>query len=137
MKLVNDAYYEFYDGPTGPQGSSRSEHLEVIDAVSDTRFRFPDVILFHVPNEGAIPPQYRDKLIQMGLLGGVSDLILLKPSRGYHGALIEMKRTNKSDSRVSPEQVKFLKWGRSEGYFTAVTFGADAYMKCLLYYLDR
>lgn len=135
MKLVSDAYFEYYDGPTGPRGSSRKEHLEVIDAVSHTRYHYPNVIIFHVPNEGAIPPQYRDKLLQMGLLGGVSDLVLLKPSKGYHGAMIEMKRTNKSDSTVSQDQIDFLRWAREEGYFTAVCFGAEEYIKCLRYYL--
>lgn len=136
MKLINDSYYEFYDGPTGPKGSSRKEHLEVIDAVSHTRYHHPDLILFHVPNEGAIPPQYRDKLLQMGLLGGVSDLVLLEPRGKYHGAMIEMKRANKSDSSVKPDQVNFLAWARRKGYFTAVTYGAEEYIKCLRYYLQ-
>lgn len=136
MKLINDAYFEFYDGPTGPKGSSRKEHLEVNDSVSYTRFNHPEIIIFHVPNEGAIPPQYRQKLIEMGLLSGVSDLILLEPRGDYHGALIEMKRSNKSDSSVKPDQVDFLRWGRSKGYFTAVCYGAQAYKNFLLYYLQ-
>lgn len=137
MKLIDDSYFEFYDGPTGPKGSSRKEHLEQVDAVSRTRYEFPDIVFFHPVNEGNIPVQYRSKLTEAGMLKGISDFVILKPSGEYHGALIEMKRTNKSDSKVSPEQVRILRQCREAGYFTALAFGAESYWKALLYYLER
>ncbi|QDH45791.1 putative nuclease containing VRR-NUC domain [Pantoea phage vB_PagM_PSKM] len=136
MKLIDDAYYEFYDGPTGPRGSSPKEKIEQVDAVAFTRYNFPGVLFFHPVNEGNIPVQYRSKLVEQGMLAGISDFVILKPSRGFHGALIEMKRSNKSDSKVSPDQIEILKQARSEGYFTAITYGFDEFRKALLYYLD-
>lgn len=136
MKLIDGAYYEFYEGPTGPKGSSRKEYIEQVDAFAFARFNFPGLMIFHVPNEGNIPVQYRSKLISMGMLAGISDFVILKPSRGFHGALIEMKRSNKSDSKVSPDQIEILRQARSDGYFTAITYGFDEFRKALLYYLD-
>lgn len=136
MKLIDDSYFEFYDGPVGPKGSSRKEHLEQVDAVARTRYRFPEMVFFHPVNEGNIPVQYRSKLTEAGMLKGITDFVILKPSRGFHGALIEMKRANKSDSKVSPEQVEIMRQCRAEGYFTALTFGAESYWKALLYYLE-
>lgn len=133
MKLIDDAYFEFYLGHV--KGHIRKEHGEQVDAISYTRFNHPGVIVFHVPNEGNVPVQYREKLIEAGLLKGVSDNVILVARGGYHGALIELKRATKSKSSVSPEQVEFLRACRKEGYFTAVAFGALAYQKALDYYL--
>ncbi len=136
MRLIDDLYFEFYEHPGLARGKTRKEHVEAKDVANHTRHVYPDLLLFHVPNEGAIPPQYRVKLIEMGLLSGVSDFILLEPRRGYHGALIELKRASKTDATpVSEDQRKFMEWGRRKGYFTAVCYGFEQYWKCLLYYV--
>lgn len=136
MQLINDTYFEFYGHPAIKRGKSRLEHVEAKDVANHTYYVYPDLLLFHVVNEGALPPQYRVKLREMGLMSGVSDYILLEPRRGYHGAMIELKRASKTDATpVSDEQKKFLKWARRKGYFTAVCYGFDEYWKCLLYYL--
>lgn len=129
--LIKDSYFEFYGGPVK---SCRKEHLESTDATTFTRVRYANYLFFHVPNEGAIPPQYRQKLIEAGLLKGVSDFIFIQPFGDYPGAAIEMKRQGKSQSSpVSPEQVAFLRACRERGWFTAVTYGSDQFEICLRY----
>lgn len=134
MKLIDDAYYEFYDGP--PSGHIRTEQFEQVDAVSFTRHNFPWLLFFHPVNEGALPPQYRAKLALAGMLPGIGDIVILHPSGKYHGAIIELKRANKSKSKVSPEQIAVMKQARQNGYFTALAFGAIQYQKALRYYLE-
>jgi hypothetical protein len=57
-------------------------------------------LLFHVENEGthsnAIDGVRRRS---MGIVAGVSDLILLIPRGGYHGLCIEMKTTDKKSNQ--------------------------------------
>lgn len=134
MKLIDDAYYEFYDGPV--KGLIRSEHCEQVDAVTYTRHNFPDLLIFHPVNEGALPVQYRSKLLLAGMLPGISDIVIVRSCGGYHGALIEMKRATKGKSRVSDEQVEVMRWARNEGFFTAIAYGAEQYQKALHYYLE-
>ena len=79
---------------------------------------------FHPVNEGAIKPQYREKLIKQGLLKGVSDVIILYPGFEKDGFCGEMKRAKKSDSSISKEQKKFLKNAEQAGKFACVAYGA-------------
>lgn len=135
MRLVEDSYYEFYGGPV--KGHIRKEHGEQVDAFGFAKATDPDMVIFHPVNEGMIPVQYRQKLIESGLLKGISDLVLLEPRGNYHGALFEMKRLTKTAaSPVSTDQKDVLRRARAKGYFTCVCYGADQFEKALQYYLE-
>lgn len=125
---------EFYDGPTGKRGSSPKEHVVQVDAIAHTRYHHPGKIVFHAVNEGDIKVQYRQKLIEAGMLAGIPDVLILYPSGIWHGAAIELKRENKSDSKVSDNQKQVLQDLRDAGYFTALAWGFEQYKKALQYY---
>lgn len=73
--------------------------------------------LFHVPNEGQRSQRTGAMLKRVGLKKGVSDLFLLVPKRGYHGAVIELK---KSGGTTSEEQDWWIERFRERGYFARV-----------------
>ena len=128
------AYVEFY--LPDPDDKRKEDNIQ-IDSFGYAKYNYPDVPCFHVVNEGAIPVQYRAKLKQKGLVSGVSDIMFLKPSRGYHYAVLEMKRATKTlSSAVSDEQVEFLQKCRNEGGFACVCYGVKSFIAALNYYLD-
>ncbi len=87
-----------------PKPSRRNNHPEddlQIDCVSWFRERYPELapLLFHPNNEAFFGAgktmQQRaragKRAKDMGVMPGVADLVLLYPSSGYHGLMIEMK----------------------------------------------
>lgn len=115
--------YELVEQPD----KSPLEEVEQTDFFSLLRYEYPieASLTFHPVNEGAIKPQYRDKLIKQGLLKGVSDVTSLYPGFKHDGFCGEMKRANKKEaSAVSKEQKKFLKNAEQAGKFSCVAYGA-------------
>lgn len=100
-----------------------SETAEQITFVSWVRFNYPEYakLMFHIPNEGQQSPQYRQQLYKMGLLKGVSDLIILR----HNGMALEMKRADWKAS-TSKEQKEFLTAANADGRFACVCHGAEA-----------
>lgn len=92
-----------------------------------------DDVIFHVANERACTPQHGAILKRMGVKSGVSDIIITRARKGYHGAFIELK-TN--IGRVSPNQRDFLAVMDAEGYFTAVCFGHEECIDMIKWYLS-
>lgn len=65
--------------------------------------RLARVSFFHVPNEGEFPPQYRAKLVRLGVQPGVPDLIIVTPSPAYRRpAALELKAP---EGKPSDEQI--------------------------------
>lgn len=79
------------------------------------RLQYPKLarLLFAVPNGGARRPIEGKIMKAEGTLAGVSDLILLYPSKGFHALCIEMK-TEKG--RQQPSQKLFQKAVEEMGY---------------------
>ena len=80
-------------------------------------FRFPKLIAFHCFNGGK-----RNKIEAaiykgLGVKAGVSDIIILQPSDGYHGLVVELKAKK---GKLTPNQSYFLEQCESAGYKTAV-----------------
>ena len=73
-------------------------------------------LLFHVENEGT-HSNARDgsRRKAMGLIAGVSDLILLMPRGKWHGLCIEMKTTD-SSSGQSKDQISWQVIVERQGY---------------------
>lgn len=76
------------------------------------------------------------RLKKEGVCAGVPDLMLAIPSQSYHGLFIEMKRKNKSLSKVSSEQTDWHERLKSQGYQVVVAFGADAAITAICEYLN-
>ena len=96
------------------------------------QWRQYDGLLFAVPNGGN-----RDKVTGAimkaeGITAGVSDLLLLVPSHGYHGLCIEMK-TEKG--RQSAEQKQWQKKVDAQGYRYAVIRSLDQFIETINDYL--
>ena len=94
------------------------EHVKVVNWLKQN---LPNVISFHVPNEGRKSPFERYKASIMGLLKGCPDFIILHPKHSepkkdnsgnvykeliYNGLMIELK---------APEHERVVKKGKNEG----------------------
>lgn len=72
-----------------------------------------DGLLFAVPNGGRRDKKTGAMLREEGVRAGVSDLLLLVPSRDYHGLCIEMKTPR---GRLHPSQERWMEKVRKQGY---------------------
>lgn len=81
------------------------------------RLSYPEFanLLFAVPNGGARSRSQGGILKAEGVMAGVSDLILMLPSQGYHALCIEMKTESKS-SHQSDKQKTWQKAVEERGY---------------------
>lgn len=102
---------------------------------------------FHVPNGGKRPTTTRTKngrvwtynaegrkMKEMGARAGVSDWIMLVPSGGFHGLIIELKTKG---GTLQDTQKKFLDTMTANGYFTAVCWSLDGFMELLNEYFKK
>lgn len=79
------------------------------------RLQYPALALnlFSVPNGGARRRVEGAILKAEGVTAGVSDLLLLWPSKGFHGLCIEMKTPK---GRQQPSQATWQKAAENGGY---------------------
>lgn len=91
------------------------------------RYRFPRYarLLFAVPNGGARNAVTASILKAEGVVAGVADLLLLVPSKGFHGLAIEMKRPT---GRQSVSQREWQGDVTREGYRYAVCRSVTDFM---------
>jgi len=98
------------------------------------KYRAESRLLFSIPNGGFRHPSVGAVMKREGMLRGVSDLLLLIPSRGYHGLCIELKV---DDNQLSEEQVQFatnvLEWG----YQYRVVRDFDNFIRLINWYLEK
>ena len=80
--------------------------------------------MFHVPNEGKRKPRYADKMARMGLLSGVSDYVITRPSGGYPALFLEVKTET---GRPGENQLKFIQEARLNGHMGLFGYG---YTEC-------
>lgn len=106
---------------------SRIEKYEGWDFAAYVNHHMPELMMFHVANEGAFSPQHRDSLTRSGVRSGVSDYVILHCTKqGHPFALIEMKRSRKRDSSISQEQIDFLLSREQQGGFCCAAYGSLA-----------
>lgn len=101
----------------------RLEHTEQAIFVSRVNVLYPGTLLFAVPNGGKRDKREAVRLKDEGVLAGASDLVLLEARGGYHGAVIEMKRS--VGGVVSQEQADFLARARANGFRAIVAYGVE------------
>lgn len=119
-------YLEYYGGPVK---ACPLEKIDQMNSVSWLRYEYPDYLFWHTVNEGSKHKASAVADHQMGLLKGVSDILVLIGLGGkYPFAAIELKRQGKTQaSPVSKEQREFLFAVRSRGGFAAVAYGFDQF----------
>ena len=111
-------YLEYYGGPVK---ACPLEKIDQMNSVSWLRHEYPDYLFWHTVNEGS---KHKASAVidhQMGLLKGVSDILILIGFGGkYPFAAIELKRQGKAQaSPVSKEQREFLAAVRRRGGLAA------------------
>lgn len=123
---------------SGHRGSCPVEEIEQINSVTWFRWHYPDLVplSFHPVNESKVQPHYRGKLAKLGLQPGIADWVILWPSGGYPYAVIELKRQDRTKSRLSTDQVAHLNAAAAVGAFAAVAYGCDQFKKAVADYLQ-
>ena len=86
---------------------------------------YPDVVWFHVPNDAKRSPGTVKRLQAMGMLPGVSDLILVH--RGHVYAL-ELKSAT---GRATESQMEFASRVNAAGGHAVVCHDVDRALRCL------
>lgn len=119
-------YLEYYGGPVK---ACPLEKIDQMNSVSWLRYEYPDYLFWHTVNEGSKHKASAVADHQMGLLKGVSDILVLIGLGGkYPFAAIELKRQGKAQaSPVSKEQREFLAAVRCRGGFAAVAYGFEQF----------
>ncbi len=113
------------------------EELQIA-AMAYIRLQYPSAISFHVRNEGISGTKmqrmaYGAKSKKMGVLSGVSDIIILEPVGGYHGLMIELKSKK---GRVSESQKKFMERCENKNYQTRVCNSLDQVIAAVDVYMN-
>lgn len=111
----------------------REEDLMQIQVFDWIKKMSLDDFIFHPANERKCSLRAGALLKRKGVKAGVSDVIILKASKGFHGALIELK-TEKG--RLSATQKTFLDTMKLGGYFTAVCRSAREAKNTIAFYLE-
>jgi hypothetical protein len=98
------------------------------------RLEYPHITIFAIPNGGNRNAITGAIMKREGVLAGVADLFLMRPSMGiYHGLFIEMK-TDKG--KQSSSQKAFQLQCEMAGYAYAVCRSFDEFRKTILDYLQ-
>lgn len=90
-------------------------------------------IAYHVPNERKTSKISGFILKRLGVLSGVSDVVLPVARGGYHGMYIEMKSAK---GRLNANQKEFLGNMTKEGYMAVCAHGFDSAKQFIEEYLD-
>lgn len=121
------------------RGECRVERMEQIDSISWIKFNYPErwPLIFHCPGETKAKAQYMQMRAKEGVKAGPPDIIDL----GGIVGLFELKRLDRTRSKLSPEQKAFLQAGADAGHFVAVCYGFEqlklAYADYLTFVADN
>ena len=120
---------------SGYRGECPSEMVEQINSMGWLEKRYPDrwPLIFHYPAEVKAKPQYMAVRRKCGVKAGISDIIDFGEIRGA----FELKRQDRTKSKVSKEQMSFLEAVDASGGFAAIVYGFPqmmlAYSEYLIY----
>lgn len=109
------------------RGECRSERCEQIDAISWLKLNHPErwPLIFHCPGETKASPQHMQMRAKEGVKAGPPDIIDLGRAVG----MFEMKRLDRTKSKLSNEQKSFLQTGDDAGHFVAICYGFVEFKK--------
>lgn len=110
------------------------EHTLQRNMVNLFRVAYPQHrnVFFAVPNGGHRDIRTAQHMKAEGQLAGVSDLILLVPSNGYHALCVEVKTRT---GRQSDKQKAFADAVIAQGYYYAIVRTIDEFMELMRWYL--
>lgn len=119
---------------SGYRGECRSERCEQIDCISWLQVAHPDrwPLCFHCPGETKATPQHMQMRAKEGVKPGPPDIIDL----GGVVGLFELKRLDRTKSKVSKDQREFLLAGANSGAFAAICYGFESFKLAYADYLE-
>lgn len=91
-------------------------------------------LIYHVPNEGNRNRKTGSNLVKAGLKKGVPDICVAVPKMGMHGLYIELKKDKQS--KVSKEQIEWIKKLSHQKYIATVCYGADEAINLIAAYMS-
>lgn len=89
--------------------------------------------LIHCPSEGRRTRAEAGILAAMGFVAGISDLLLLRARRGFHGMAMELKAPGEL-KKLTPAQRGFLRAQHIEGWFVCACDDPVVAWKLLRWY---
>ena len=123
---------------SGYRGPCNKEDDDGISFYAWVTYHYPEVNIFHVANESGVSSSagHIEKRRRKGVTQGVSDYIILTPGI-KPSAVIELKRRDRTKSKVSKDQIDFLERVASDGGYAAIAYGLDEAKKAFLQYYDK
>lgn len=91
-------------------------------------------MIYHIPNEGNRKQKTGSNLVKAGLKKGVPDICVAVPKMGMHGLYIELKKDKQS--KVSKEQIEWIKRLNQQKYIATVCYGADEAINLIIAYMS-
>lgn len=110
----------------------QNEHYEQSAVIQWFRLAYPKLIMFAIPNAAKRSPQLANYMKAEGMLAGVADLFLMKPSKTHHGLFIEMKSKT---GKLTDQQKYFLEQAKAQGYAASVCFSFEEAQAAITNYL--
>ena len=96
---------------SGFRGKCRTERAEQIDCMSWLLYNYPDHyrLIFHCPGETAGTKMHYAMRAKEGVKSGVPDIIHIGGTDVWRAGLFELKRLDRTKSRLSDEQREFFR----------------------------
>lgn len=109
------------------------EQRKIFEWIAYNKQVHPELALaYHIPNESKRTQAAGQRLKQIGLLKGVSDICLPFPRGGYANLYIELKAGN---NRATQEQIAFIEGINNNGGRGIVVYGGDNAIDIIQAYL--
>lgn len=110
------------------------EHNIQVACVNWFRYRYPQCLIWAIPNGGQRNAVVAAKLKAEGVLKGVPDLFIAVPRGEYHGLFVEMKA---GKNKPTDEQCAVMGRLQGAGYKCAVCYSLDEFEKNINNYLHK
>ena len=123
---------------SGFRGECRTERAEQIDSISWLAYNYPEefALSWHTPNESSGNAFHHSLRVMEGVKAGVPDIIHIGGTDVWRAGLFELKRLDRTKSRISDEQRAFLESADARGCFAAVCYGFEQFKVSWLEYLS-
>ena len=114
--------------------TAKNEHELQSYCVQWFRLKYPNELMFAVPNGGLRNIKVASKLKKEGCTPGIPDLFLAKSCKDYSGLFIEMKYNKNT---TTPIQKNIHKQLSENNYVVAVCWTYDAFIKVVELYMSN
>jgi hypothetical protein len=106
----------------------KDEHTLQVACVNWFKLQYPRELIYSTPNGGFRHFSTAKRLKAEGVVSGIPDLFIPTPMGEYHGLYIEMKY---GYNKPSEAQKKIMAYLTNKGYFCAVCWSLDEFMKTI------